>query len=196
MKKLLLLLLLILGQCAFAQSFDFNSSGDKNANKILKEYISTKYELDEDDINTVAYIYDNKILGIVKLSMFYNLEGYKLIVLKKTETDYKYIKNNIFFDNTKNLIIEDNKITYYKSPFYKNKEYTASIKEDEIKTYKSINDKLTDRKVKHIGHVTYHTKNENSNNIELSDFKVVPQKKVNIKYNNLNNRTKHYLEMQ
>ncbi len=194
MKKLILLLL-VLFQCVFAQSFDFNSKGQDSANKILKDYILSKYEID-DDFDTIAFSFEDKIIGIVKLNAFYSLEGYKLIVLKKNENGFEAIKSNVFFDNSKILTVDNNKITYYKSVFYKNKKCNATIKNDEVKSLKSINDTITDRKVQNIEHLTRHVKNENVNNLELSDFKVNSQKKVNIRYNNLNDRTRHYLEMK
>ena len=199
MKKLLLLAVMLFS-CAFAQNFDFNSKGEDEANIILKNYIQKEFDID--DFDTCAYFYDidndntKEIIGIVKTNIFYTLEGYKLVVLKKISDNYEIIKSDVFFDNSQNLLIEGDKITYYKTIFYKNKKYSASIKNNEIKTSKNVGDKLTDKKVQNIEQLTRHTHNENVNNLELSDFKSAAQKNINLKYNNLSDRTKHYLEMK
>ena len=194
MKKLFLLLVVI-SQAVFAQSFNYSAQGDKNANEVLKNFIENEYSLE--NVQTVGYLYNNEyVIGIAKSNVFYTLEGYKLIVLKKGENGYTPVKCNVYFDNTKEVLIENNKITYYKSVFYKNRKYTAHIKNNEIKTLKSVQDKLTDKKVKKIENITSHKKNENQNNIELSDFKTNTQKNIRVKYNNLSDRTKHYLDMK
>ena len=199
--KRIFLLLLILSECVFAQSFNFNASGDEKANDILKNYIQNEYDIE--DVDSAAYFYDvdqdgeKDVLGIVKSNIFYNMEGYKLIVLKKEGNDYKHLKCDIFFDNTKDIVFEkDNKITYYKSVFYKNKKYSAYIRNSGIKTIKTPKDKLTDNKMKNIEQLTRHVHNENVNVVELSDFKTLPERNVNIRYRNLSDRTKHYLDMK
>jgi len=193
MKKLLLLLV-VLFQAGFAQNFNFASSGTDSANIILKNYIQKEYNIE--DIDTVAYFYDSKVIGIVKHGAFYNLEGYKLIVLDKTNNEYTPIKCDVYFDNTKEVLIENNKITFYKSYFYKNKKYKAAIKSNEITTHKFLNDIVADKKVRNIEQTIAHKKNDKINNIELSDFNINSQKNVVIKYNNLNDKTKHYLDMK
>jgi len=193
MKKFLLVLV-VLFQAVFAQNFDFTSNGNCDANDILRNYIENKYNIE--DVDVCAYNYNGYIFGIVKSNIFYSLEGYKLVILKKQDNDYVSVKSNIFFDNSKEFDINDNKITFYKSYFYKNKKCSALIRENEVKTIKTIGDNLTDRKVKNIQKLTVHTKNEKANNIELTDFKVNSQRNVNIKYNNLNEKTRHYIEMR
>ena len=91
---------------------------------------------------------------------------------------------------------KDNKITYYKSVFYKNKKYSAYIRNSGIKTIKTPKDKLTDNKMKNIEQLTRHVHNENVNVVELSDFKTLPERNVDIRYRNLSDRTKHYLDMK
>ena len=194
MKKLLLLLVLLF-QAVFAQSFNFNSAGENSANKILKDYVKNQYEIE--DADTVGYFLDsNQVIGIIKSGIFYNLEGYKLMLLKKENDEYKPIKCDVFFDNTRDIVVNNGKITYYKSIFYKNKKYSEYIRNDSIKTYKTVNDKLTDRKVQSIERVTRHDSGISANNLELTDFKTLPQKNINVKYNNLSERTKHYLYMK
>jgi len=192
MKKFFLLLV-VLSQIAFAQSFDFNSKGDSAAGKILKNYIEKTYDIE--DIDAIGYFWNDKIVGIVKHSNFYSLEGYKLIVLNNDENNTP-IKCDVFFDNTQEIIFNDNKVIFYKSVFYKNKKYSATVKKDEIKTNKSASDILKDRKVQNIEKLTKHSKTDKTNNIELSDFKTNTQRKVQIRYNNLSEKTKHYLDMK
>ena len=48
MKKILLLLV-VLSQIVFAQSFDFNSKGDSSANEILKNYVEKTYDIEDVD---------------------------------------------------------------------------------------------------------------------------------------------------
>ena len=192
--KRLFLLLVVLFQCAFAQNFDFNSKGEEFANETLKNFIQNQFYID--DVDTVAYKYDDMIIGIAKYNIFHTLGGYKLITLKQQYDGYKPIKNDIVFDNTLNFYIDSKKIKYQKTVFYRNKKYCAKIKNDEIVTRKSIFDRFTDRKVQNIEQLTTHTKNTNVNNLELSDFKTNPERSVNIKYNNLNEKTRHYIEMR
>lgn len=187
------LLLAVLFQIVFAQSFDFNSNGDNSANRILKDYVEKEFGLE--DIDAVGYFWNDKTVGIIKHSSFYNLEGYKLIVLNNDE-NYTPVKCDIFFDNTKEIIFDDNKIQFYKSIFYKNKKYSATISNNKILTNKSLNDKFKDRKVQNIDQLTRHTKSDNIDYIEISDFKTDTEKNIKIKYNNLSDRTKHYLDMK
>ena len=191
--KRVFLLLVVLSQIVFAHSFDFNSKGDTKAGDIIKKYLESKFELE--DIDTVGYFWNDKIIGIAKHNSFYNLEGYKLIVLNNDE-DYTPIKCDVFFDNTKEIIFSNDKIKFYKSVFYKNKKYSATIGKNRITTNKSINDKLTDRKTQSIEHLTRHTKAESVNYLDISDFKTDTERNINIKYNNLSERTKHYLDMR
>lgn len=199
MKKLCLVLLILL-QVAYAQNFDFNTVGNKSANDILKNYLEKEYNIE--DIDVCAFFYDinqngNKdILGIAKTSIFHSLGGYKLIVLRNENSEYIAMNSNITFDNTKNVNIENNKVTYYKNEFYKNKKYSSIIKNNQIKTRKSAKDILTDKKIRNIQELTKHVNNDRINNLELSDFKTQKQRSVNIKYNNLNEKTKHYLDMR
>ncbi len=197
MKKFILLLLLI-SQAVFAQSFNFNSVGEEDANGILKKFVENNFYLE--DVDTVAYFYDvfqdNKpaIIGIAKSNIFYSLEGYKLIILKEEEDGFKPVKCDVLFDNTQQLILDKDKITYYKTVFYKNKKYNAHIKDNEIKTIKTINDKLTDRKVQNIESLTRHSENGLANNLELADFNATPQRAVKINYPNMDERVRNYLE--
>ncbi len=191
-------MLILLTQVVFAQSFDFNSKGEKDANAILKKFVENNFYID--DVDTVAYFYDifrddkTVIIGIARSNIFYSLEGYKLIVLKEEEDGFKPVKCDVLFDNTQPLIFEKDRITYFKTIFYKNKKYSAHIKENEIKTIKTLNDKLTDRKVQSIEHLTQHSEGGSSNVLELTDFKTMPERKVKINYPNLDARVRNYLE--
>lgn len=192
MKKVILLLV-VLSQIVFANSFDFNSEGDTNAGQIIKNYVEKEFELE--DIDTVGYFWNDKVIGIVKHNSFYNLEGYKLVVLNNDE-NHTPVKCDVFFDKTRKIVFDNHKIKFYKSVFYKNKKYCATIGKDKITTNKSINDKLKDRQVQNIEQLTRHTKSGNFNYIEITDFKTDTEKNVRIRYNNLSDRTKHYLDMK
>ena len=192
MKKIFLLLAVIV-QAVFANSFDFSTNGDADANKILQNYVQKEFDLE--DVDAVGYFWDNKIIGIIKHNSFYNLEGYKLVVLNNDE-NYTPVKCDVFFDNTKDIIFDNNKIKFYKSVFYKNKKYSAHIGKDKISTIKSVNDKLTDRKIQNIEKLTRHTSGQVARCVKLSDFKTDTERNVNIKYNNLSEKTKHYLDMR
>ncbi|MBR2069784.1 MAG: hypothetical protein IJ877_08500 [Candidatus Gastranaerophilales bacterium] len=199
MKKLLLLLV-VMSQCAYCANFNFNSNGDKEASAILKNFVENKFEIE--DVNATGYFYDinqdgqKDVIGIVKSNIFYTLEGYKLIILKNEQGNYTPIKCEVFFDNSKEISIDNNEINYYKTVFYKNKKCSADIKNDEVKIHKTIADKVTDKKVQNIEQLTRHGHYVNVNNLELSDFKAPVQKNVNVKYNNLSEKTKHYLDMK
>ena len=193
MKKLFLLLV-VLCQCVFAQNFNFNSTGEKEANSIVENFIEQEFKIENSDI--IAYKYNDLIFAIVKNNLFYTLEGYKLLVLKLQDGEYKPVKSNVFFDNTANFSIDNNKITFHKTVFYKNKKSFAYIKDNEIKTHKSIQDYTTDRKVKNIEQLTRYRDDVKQNNIELTEFKTNTERKVKINYKNLNEKTKHYIEMR
>ena len=192
------LLFIILSQAVFAQTFDFNSKGVDSANKILEDYVEKEFQID--DAKATAYYFDvtgdnnQEVVGIIKTGIFYTLEGYKLIVLKKEDNEYKPIKCNVFFDNTKEIVFEKGKVTFYKTQFYKNKKYSASIKSDEIRTIKTVNDKLKDGKVQNIEKVTRHSTGRPVNNLELADFKTTPERRVKLSYPNMDIKVRNYLE--
>ena len=198
MKKILLILSLGLFLNAHATNFDFNSTGNQNSNEILKNFISSIH----DKTQVVSYFYDinndnsDEVIGIVKSGYFYSLEGYKLFVLKKTEEAWSPIKSDIYFDNTKNIEIKNKKITFYKTVFYKNKKCKAKIKKDKITTSKSLFDCFKNKKAHDIEEITKLSENHIHNDFEIENFHAEKQKAVDFHYTNLNDKTKHYLELK
>lgn len=148
MKKILIVLLMLCTTC-FAQTFDFNSKGEEDANEILKEYVEKNLEIE--DADTVAYNYDvdsdgkKEVIGIVKAAPFYTPAGYQLFIIKKNGDDWQNVKSDIYFDNYKDLTVDSNEIKYQKSYFYKNKKYKAKYKKDEYITGKRLFDHFANK---------------------------------------------------
>ena len=168
-----------------AQSFDFLSKGDINANLALKNYLSEI--TNRDDFDTVAFYHNNNLVGMAKLGNFHTLSGYKLFVLK----DDKELKSDIYFDNTKNVDITGNKITYYKSDFYKSKKYSAKIGSNKVTTRLSFFDFFKNKKLQRIAKATEFSQNCNQNIFEISDFKANAQKSYILQYSATNEKLKH-----
>jgi len=188
-------------QISFAQVFNFSNSGQENANEIMFNYIQEKIQAPIHDV--IAYFYDidndneEEIIGIVKNKHFYSLAGYNLVILKKQDDDYQNIQTDIYFDDTKPLEIDNKKITYYKSVFYKHKKYSAKYNNNnEVTSDIVIKDFFTDKKVKAISEITKPQNNLNINIVSVNDLYPDIQRNVNIKYGNLSQRTKHYLDMK
>lgn len=201
MRNFLLFLTVLLSiSPVFAINYDFNKSGDTKANEILKEYITNKIPEFEGDV--VGYFHDinednkNEIIGIVKSNLFYSLAGYKLVVLKENNSTWETIKNDIYFDITQSFEIENKKITYYHTIFYKNKKYTAKIKNNKITTNLGFLDVVSDKKAQNIEEITKLNETNERNDFIIEQFKAQNQRSVDINYKNLNDRTKHYLELK
>lgn len=199
MKKIFLFIFLITLN-AFGQSFDFNKNGNIKANNILKEYVFDKLPGVNGEV--VSYFADidedgeSEIIGIMKTQYFYSLSGYKLLVLRKENNSWESVKSDVYFDIANNFEIENKKITYYKTIFYKNKKCLAYIKKDKIKTIKSIFDTLSEKKAHDIEEITKFNVNNQHNDFELENFNATEQQNVKIKYENLDEKTKHYLELK
>lgn len=200
MKKLCFLLFFSLFLSANAQTFNFSKPNNSTSNQILKNSISD--DLTNEDTEVISYFYDinkdnkNEIIGIIKNQYFYSLAGYKLFFLKENNSTWEIIKSDIYFDDSKDIEIEKNKITYYKTIFYKNKKYNARIKKNKIKTTKTIFDFFKDKKAHNIEEITKFNQNTQRNDFELENFHSQQQKSVNINYTNLNEKTKHYLDLK
>jgi len=199
MKKLFLAVFL-LTLCAHAQNFDFQKEGNLKSNNVLKNYIAEKLPDLTGDIVSCFYDIDNdnnlEIVGIMKSQYFYSLAGYKLLVLKQENNSYKSVKSDVYFDITQNFEIENKKITYYKTIFYKNKKCIARIKKDKIKTKKSILDCCNDKKARNIEEITKFNETHQYNDFEIENFHTQKQRNVDFHYVNLNEKTKHYLDLK
>lgn len=202
MKKILLsaIAFSVLNTGVFAQSFDFSKNGNSEADTILKNCIQNEIENFQGD--TTAYFYDvdndgqNEIIGIVKSKLFYNLEGYNLVVLKNNENDWQRIQTNVYFDELKPFDITGNKITYHKSVFYKHKKHTAVLKNGNIHAAASIKDLYQNKKVKGIEQAVDIVEGKPKIEVDISDIPCKVQRAVKIEYHNLSERTKHYLDMK
>ncbi len=185
---------------ANAQNFDFSKEGDELSNKILYDFI--KDEMPNDNFEVSSYFYDinndgnNDIIGIIKSGNFYNIQGYKLVILKNNQIDWNILESNVFFDNSKPVKIENNSITYYKSDFYNNKKATAKIQKNKVSSKNSPLDYAKNRKAKNISKITKFSSGQEKQIIEVSDIPHSEQKNVNIHYENLNTRTKKLLDMK
>lgn len=185
--------------CADASTLNFKQGGNSESNGILKEYISNKIN---EDVEVVSYFKDinndnkKEIIGIIKFGPFYSLQGYKLFVLKKDEFFWEPVKSDVYFDIEKDITIKNGKITYYKSSFYKNKKYKARIKNNSIKAAKSPFGYFANKKARNIEKITGLEYRCAKNDFELENFHASGQRNVKINYVNLNDKTKHYLDLK
>ena len=201
MKKILFLTtFLLITNSAFAYTLDFSKAGNSSSNDILKNYILEKMPDFEGDV--VSYYCDidkdskNEILGIAKSNLFYSLAGYKLFALKEDNSAWKVLKNDIYFDLASEFEANNKKIIYHHSVFYKNKKYKAKVKKNKITTTKSFFDLFADKKAHDIEEVTKFTQVNEHNDFQIEQFQAHEQKSVDINYVNLNEKTKHYLELK
>lgn len=183
-----------------ATTLHFDIKNDNKSNEILKEFADKNCEGRKYAVISHYYDIDNdnkpEIIGIVKSKSYYSSSGYKLIVLKKNGSNWENIKSDIFFDPNQEFKINKNKITYHKSIFFNNKKCKAKIKKDEIITSKSFLDLFRNKKAENIEEITAFHKSNTKNEFELSNFNAHPQKSVNFYYVNLDERTKHYLDIK
>lgn len=200
MKKFFLILSLFLLFGANAQTFDFNKSGDVESNKILKEFLLKKAP--DSSANVVSYFFDidndnkKEVIGIIKSQFAYSLAGYKLFVLKENNNNWENFKADVYFDITQKFEIENKKITYHKTVFYKNEKCRAKVKKDKIETIGLFLDMFKDKKAHNIEEITKFHEPVEHNDFNLEDFHSQKQKSVNINYVNLNEKTKHYLDLK
>ena len=197
---LLALVFLFFINPAFSQTFDFEKKGNISSNEILNAYVLKKIPDFQGDVSSYFFDIDNdeidEIVGIIKANFFYSLSGYKLVVLKKENDSWKSFRNDIYFDISKKFEVKNKKITYYHSVFYGNKKYKAKIKKNKIVTSKHFLDIFKDKKAHDIEEVTKFVQNNEHNDFALEQFHSNKQKSVNINYTNLNEKTKHYLELK
>lgn len=199
MRKFVLVLLGLFLCCAgsHAVTFDFNAEGNNSSNEILKNVI--KENFDDIDCNVISYYYDidndgiQEIIGIAKSSLFYSPEGYKLIALKNKDDNWVFLHNNIYFDLTKTVNIENHKVEYYKTSLYKNRKHTSKISNKVANCFKESTIKQSMKNSNKVLKVNEGTSGEE---IDLSAIEVPVQRAVKIQYKNLSDRTKHYLEMK
>lgn len=200
MKKFLFIFCALLFSCATAKNFDFAAGGNISSNEILKDFIKT--DLNGYEAPVVSYFYDfdadgkSEIIGIVKSQVFYTPEGYRLIALKKSGESWHAMDSDVKFDAYCKFSVEKNKITYYKTVFYKNKKFKAKIKGENIRTAKSASGFFFNRKAKSIARAVNFTENPERNELELVSIPTDRQRAVNINYTNLSEKTKHYLDMK
>ncbi len=200
MKKVILVLFLNLFLCANAITFDFQKQNDSKSNEIMKSL--APQDIINEQTQIISYFYDinndkkDEIIGIIKTSYFYSLEGYKLFALRQKGTSWEILKSDIYFDDAKNIEIKNKKITYYKTVFYKNKKCKARIKKDKIVTSKSLLSFFKNKKAHDIEEITKFTETNIHNDFELENFHAHKEKTIDVHYNNLNEKTKHYLNLK
>jgi len=200
MKKILLIMFALMFSCSFAKNYDFSKQGNDASNEILKEFI--RNDLNGYDAQVVSYFHDldndgvSEIIGIVKSQVFYTPEGYCLLVLKKSDENWHPLNSDVKFDVYRDFSIEKDEITFYKTIFYKNKKFKAKIKDENIRTTKSPGGFFFNKKADNIARVTNFTENPDRKEYELKSIPTESQKAVNINYTNLNERTKHYLDLK
>ncbi|MBR3605594.1 MAG: hypothetical protein IKL52_06165 [Candidatus Gastranaerophilales bacterium] len=200
MKKLFLILFLNLFLCANATTFDFQNPNNSKSNEIIRKLAP------EDIINEktqiISHFYDinndgkDEIIGIIKAPYFYSLEGYKLFALKQKDSSWEIIKSDVYFDNNQDIKIKNKKITYHKTIFYKNKKCKARIKKDKIVSSKSLLFFIKNKKVHDIEEITKFQETNQHNDFELENFHAHKEKTIDVHYNNLSPRTKHYLDLK
>ncbi len=202
MRKLFCILVLFI--CCYGSAhcatFDFSATGDAIANETLENFVKSNIEGFKG--NVVSYYHDidgdniPEIIGVVKSNLFYNLEGYKLIVLKKEADDWFLTENEIYFDNTKNFNINKNIAEYYKSSIYN----FGKTKKHQSKISNKISKKTTcssiAKKSKNTERLMLVSEGTSGVEIDLSEITPEVQKAVIIDYKELSKRTKHYLEIK
>lgn len=201
MKKILFLIAVILTtNISQGATYKFNRVGNIRANEILTNYLVE--EMPDYQGVVTSYFYDldddfrAEIIGIARNNKFYSVAGYKLITLKQNKGNWIPIKNDIYFDSSKDLKIENGKITYFKSSFFNNKKYKAKIGKKKIKTSKNIFDIMKERKAQKIADTIELTPAAAKIEYDLEELNPKPQKTINIYYTNLDERTKHYLDLK
>lgn len=178
-------------------TLNFANKNNSSSNLIIKQKLN-----DIKEYGIISHYFDidddgkKEILGLVKSQQFYTSSGYKLIVLKNTNGNWENIQTDVYFDPTQEFSINNKKITYHKSFLYNNKKCKAKYKNNEVKTSKSIFNFFKNQKAKNIEQITAFHKSTLKNNFELTNFNAHPQRSININYTNLNEKTKHYLEMK
>ena len=189
MKKIFLILGLFLFSSANAQMFDFNKEGNVESNKILKDFLLEK---DPNSIaQVVSYFYDvdnddkKEVVGIIKSQFAYSLAGYKLFVLKESNGKWENFRTDVYFDITQNFEIENKKVVYHKTVFYKNEKCRAKVKKDKIETIGLFLDMFKDKKAHNIEEITKFHEPIEHNDFAIEDFHAQSQKSVNINYVNL-----------
>lgn len=199
MKKILVLLILSLG-VAFGGEFNFQEEGNAKAIDIIKNTIDEEIVAKQAPI--VAYFIDidhdgkKEIVALIKYSKYYSLSGYKLLIFEKMGEKYREVDSDIYFDESKNVLIEDSVITYYKSSFHGFKKCRAKYEDGKLTTYKGIDDIFRHKKLSAIEQVTTPQDKENPIKLDLEDLNSPTQRSVKIKYRNLSEKTKHYLDMK
>ena len=200
MRKILLILFLNLFLCANATTFNFQKQNISKSNDIIREF--TPKDIVNEKTQIISYFCDidndnkDEIIGIIKASYFYSLEGYKLFVLKRNGSSWENMKSDIYFDNNQNIEIKNKKITYYKTVFYKNKKCKAKVKKDKIVSSKSLFSCFKNKKAHDIEEITKFQQTNIHNDFELENFHAHKEKTIDVHYNNLNPRTKHYLDLK
>ena len=126
--------------------------------------------------------------------------GYAILVAKdsvkvdikdSTIENYRYA---IYVQPTSGEIKITNR--YYHTIFYKNKKYTAKIKNNKIATNLGFLDVVSNKKAQNIEEITKLNETNERNDFIIEQFKAQNQRSVDINYKNLNDRTKHYLELK
>lgn len=199
MRKLIFVLLMLVF-CRVdsnAATFNYTLEGDNSSNEILKEFI--RKDFSGFDGKVISYYYDidldgiEEIIGIVKSNLFYNLEGYKLIVLKQSQDSWVTIDSDIYFDLTQDFNIERNKVTYYTTTLNKSKKHEGKISN---KTSAGFNSSALQKNIANTQKVLRVSEGKSGQVLEAMSFNYPVQRAVRIDYRNLSDRTKHYLEMK
>ena len=202
MRKLFYILVSYISLClgSYCATYNFSAQGDISANQILEEFANNNIENFKGDI--ISYYHDidgdniPEVVGIIKSNLFYNIEGYKLIILKKEADTWHLTDNEIYFDNTKSININKNIAEYYKSSihnFTKSKKHQSRISN---KISKNTTASVITRKSR--GTQKLMLVSEGTSGVEIDLEAITPevQKAVIIDYKDLSKRTKHYLEIK
>jgi len=199
-KSLFLIFSCLLFGFANAQELNFKTSNNEIANNIVKDFLEEEFEKNG-EFETISHFADinndeeNEILSIFKNGNFHKMRGYKLIVLKRNNDGYRIMDSDVYFDIEYPITIKKKKITYRTTSFYKNKKYKAKVKKNEIVTKGLYKDCFKDCKMNKIEKATQFEHHE-TKTYSQNDFNCCPQKTIKISYPNLNEKTKHYLDMQ
>ena len=196
MKKLVFALLsfIVIQTGLNASTFDFKSYGDSLSNPILEEYVQKYLEGFRGDVVSYYYDIDNdgvfEIIGIVKSNLFYNSQGYELVVLKNKDGSWHNINTDIYFDISKKIEINGRTVSYYKSSLKQGRLLEGRIPNRLSEGFRQLTHN------KNIKNAHLVTEGVSGREYDVSSFSGSPQKAVKIQYENLSDRTRHYLEMK
>ena len=190
--------------CAFAQAevvFDFSKSYNVEASSILNEYVQQFTRIYCPEARAIFYDIDNdskkEIVGYAKNGSFYNLKGYRLLILKEAADDdeintitiddkkWKMVPSDVYFEPDLPLTIDGDKVTFKHAHFYNNKKQSAKILVDTLKTRQDFG-AIDSNRARKIAETIEFTNNNLNNSININEFNGAIQRQVKIYYNRPN----------